>query len=391
VASRAVSRVDLFKDQIPLLRPWTGEEEVRAAAEVILSGWVSQGPKVAEFEETVAKYVGAKYGVATNACTSALHLSLHLSGIGPSAEVIVPSFTCMATCNAIHHSGAEPVFADIDHRTYNLDADSAEAAITPSTRAILVVHQIGLAADMQPFVGLAKRRGLVLIEDGACSLGATSHGKRVGGIAAPTSFSFHPRKMITTGEGGMITTNDHELAEKARMLRATGASISDLERHKAKGVLVQKYGEVGYNYRMTDIQAAIGLVQMRKLDAMLEQRAAQAIRYTAALSDIDELEPPYVPPHATHAYSSYLIKVRPAARVSRDELLRGMAERGISCRVGIQPLHQEPFYAARYEGVRFPATEEAARSTMFLPIFPGLHEHEQDRVVSALKSVLAGR
>ena len=381
---------DLFAGQVPLLKPWLGEEEVRAAAEVILSGWISQGPKVMEFENAVAAYVGAKYGVATNACTSSLHLALHLSGVGPGVEVVVPSFTCMATCNAIHHSGGEPVFADIDPRTFNLDHESAEAAITPKTRAILVVHQIGLPANMDRFVELAQRRGLALLEDGACSLGATYRGKRVGGIAAPTCFSFHPRKMVTTGEGGMITTNDAELAAKARVLRATGASISDLERHKAKGVLVQKYGEVGYNYRMTDIQAAIGIVQMTKLDAMVERRTAQAHRYNAALAEIAELEPPYVPPCATHAYSSYLIRVRPNSRVKRDALLRGMAERGISCRVGIQPLHQEPFYAVHYEGVHFPVTEEAAGSTMFLPIYPVMTEQQQDQTVAALKDVLAG-
>ena len=383
-----MSATDLFQDQIPLLKPWTGEEEVRAAAEVILSGWVSQGPKVAEFETAVAGYVGARYGVATNACTTALHLTLHLSGVGPGDDVVMPSHTCMATANAVHHAGGQPVFADIDPRTYNLDPQSAAAAITPRTKAILVVHQIGLAADMQPFVALAARHGVALIEDGACSLGATSRGKRVGGIAAPTCFSFHPRKMITTGEGGMITTNDAALADKARILRATGASISDLERHKAKGLLVQKYGEVGYNYRLTDIQAAIGIVQMKKLDAMVQQRTAQARRYDAALAGIDEVEPPYVPPYATHAYSSYLIRLRPGACMDRDTLLRRMAERGISCRSGIQPLHQEPFYEARYAGVHFPASEDAARTTMFLPIFPGLTEEQQDRVIAELRSAL---
>ncbi len=383
-----MSAADLFQDQIPLLRPWTGEEEVRAAAEVILSGWVSQGPKVIEFENAVAGYVGARYGVATNACTSALHLALHLSGVGPGDEVIVPSFTCMATANAVHHAGAQPAFADVNARTYNLEAESAAAAITPRTRAILVVHQIGLPADMEPFVALARKHSLALVEDGACSLGASVGGRRVGGIAAPTCFSFHPRKMITTGEGGMITTNDHELAEKARVLRSTGASISDLERHKAKGVLVQKYGEVGYNYRMTDIQAAIGIVQMKKLDAMLEERARQARRYDAALAGIGALEPPYVPPGTTHAYSSYLIRLRPDAPIGRDALLGRMAGRGISCRTGIQPLHLEPFYADRYAGIRFPASEAAAQTTMFLPIFPGLTEEQQERVIAELTQAL---
>ncbi len=378
----------LFEDQIPLLKPWIEAAEVEAAAEVILSGWVSQGPKVAEFENAVAAYVGAAYGVATNACTSALHLALHLSGIGPGDEVVMPSFTCMATANAVHHAGATPVFADIDPRTYNLEPGSAEAAITPRTRAILLVHQIGLAADVEPFTTISARRGLKLIEDGACSLGATFRGKRVGGLGAPTCFSFHPRKMITTGEGGMITTGDAELAAQARVLRATGASISDLERHKAKGTLIQKYGEVGYNYRMTDIQAAIGLVQMTRLDSMLAQRTAQARRYDAAFAGMDEVTPPYVPAEATHAYSSYLVRFAP--RIDRDAVLRAMADRGISCRIGIQPLHQEPFYEQQYEGVHFPASEAAARSTMFLPIFPGLTEAAQDRVIAELKSVLAG-
>jgi dTDP-4-amino-4,6-dideoxygalactose transaminase len=380
---------DLFSGQIPLLRPWTGEEEVRAAAEVILSGWLSQGPKVIEFEKVVARYVGAEHGVATNACTSALHLTLRLSGVGPGDDVVLPSFTCMATANAIHHAGGQPVFADIDPRTYNLDPESAEAAITPRTKAILVVHQIGLAADMEPFAALAAKHGIALVEDGACSLGATYRGKCVGGIAAPTCFSFHPRKMVTTGEGGMITTNDAKLAENARTLRATGASISDLERHKAKGVLVQKYSEVGYNYRMTDIQAAIGIVQMTKLDAMVEERTRQARRYDAAFAEMDEIEPPFVPPYATHAYSSYLIRLRAGARIGRDALLRAMAGRGISCRVGIQPLHWEPFYASRYAGVSFPETEAAARNTMFLPIFPGLKEEDQSRVIAAVRDALA--
>jgi dTDP-4-amino-4,6-dideoxygalactose transaminase len=294
----------------------------------------------------------------------------------------------MATANAVHHASAQPVFADIDPKTYNLDAELVEASLTSRTRAIIVVHQIGLAADMDPFVALAAKNGLVLVEDGACSLGATSRGKRVGAIAAPTVFSFHPRKMVTTGEGGMITTNDSELAEKARILRATGASISDLERHRAKGVLVQKYGEVGYNYRMTDIQAAIGVVQMQRLSAMLQQRAAQARFYDAALSGIEEIETPHVPLYATHAYSSYLIRLREGARIDRDALLREMAQRGISCRIGIQPLHQEPFYRERYSGVRFPASEDAARTTMFLPIYPGLTEAEQQYTVEHLVNLV---
>lgn len=378
----------LFEDQVPLLKPWLGPEEVEAAAAVILSGWICQGPKVMEFERQIAEYVGARYGVATNACTSSLHLSLHLSGVGPGDHVVMPSFTCMATANAVHHAGAEPVFADIDARTYNLDPAAAEQAITPQTRALLVIHQIGQPADIDSFAAIAAKHGLALIEDGACTLGGTYKGRRVGGLSGPTAFSFHPRKMITTGEGGMITTNDETLAEKARVLRSTGASISDLERHRAKGVLVQKYGDVGYNYRMTDIQAAIGLVQLSKLGAMLQQRQEQARRYDAALAEIAEVEPPYVPDYSVHAYSSYLVRLRPGSPIGRDELLSRMANRGISCRIGIQPLHQEPFYAERYANRHFAATEAAARETIFLPIYPGMTEQQQDAVVAALKSSL---
>src|ERR1035441_8402883 len=203
--SSAGEKPNLFEGHVPLLRPLVGEEEVRAAGEAIRSGWLSQGPRVAEFENTIANYVGAKYGVATNACTASLHLSLRLSGIGPGDQVVLPSFTCMATANAIHHAGAEPVFADIDRRTFNLDPESTEHAITPQTKAIMVVHQIGLPADVDAFAAIAARQGLTLIEDGACTLGGTYKSHRVGGLKGRTTcFSFHPRKIITTGEGGMI-------------------------------------------------------------------------------------------------------------------------------------------------------------------------------------------
>jgi len=242
------------------------------------------------------------------------------------------------------------------------------------------------------FQRIARKHELVLIEDGACSLGATYKGRRVGALGSPTAFSFHPRKMITTGEGGMITTSDGALAGKARVLRSTGASISDLERHKAKGLLVQRYEDVGYNYRMTDIQAAIGLVQLKKIEAMIEQRTAQARRYDEALSELQEIEPPFVPAYATHAYTSYLVRIRPGARVTRDHVLLSMAEKGVSCRTGIQSLHHEPFYAGSSRGLCLPVTEEAAATTLFLPVFPGLTERQQERIIKALQeSLLSSR
>jgi dTDP-4-amino-4,6-dideoxygalactose transaminase len=380
---------DLFEDQIPLLRPWLGEEEIQAVADVLRSGWICQGPKVMEFEKGLAVWIGVDHGVATNACTSALHLALHLSGVRAGDEVIVPSFTCMATANAIHHAGGRPVFADIDPRTFNMDAQSAEEAITPRTKAMLVVHQIGLPADIAAFQELARRKSLAIVEDGACSLGATYRGKRVGALGSPTCFSFHPRKMVTTGEGGLIATGDAALAAKARVLRSTGASSSDLERHHAKGTLVQQYEDVGYNYRMTDLQAAIGIVQLRKLDAMVLERTAQAKRYDDLFRDIEEIEPPYVPANSTHAYSSYLIRLREKCPLHRDELLKLLAAQGISCRIGIQPLHHEPFYRRQWGRTTLPHTEEAARNTLFLPIFPGLRADQQSQVVSAIGSAIA--
>ena len=380
---------DLFVDHIPLLRPWLGDEEIQAVAEVIRSGWISQGPRVIEFENAVAAFVGTKCAVATNAATSSLHLSLRLSGVGPGDRVICPSFTCMATANAIHHAGAEPVFVDIDPRTFNLDPTAVEAAVTPEVKAIMVVHQIGLPADMDDLRAIARKHGLRIVEDAATSLGATYRGKRLGALGSPTAFSFHPRKMITTGEGGMITTDDEKLAEQARPLRSAGASSSDLIRHKAKGVLVQQYFDYGYNYRMTDMQAAIGLVQMKKLPEMIGQRKAQAQVYDAAFASMEEIEQPHVPEYATHAYTSYLIRLRKSAQLTRDELLKEMAERGISCRVGIQPLHREPFYRERYKDSHLPHTEEAALTTMFLPIFPGMTEGEQQRVITTLRGTLA--
>jgi dTDP-4-amino-4,6-dideoxygalactose transaminase len=376
---------DLFADQIPFLKPWLGEEEAAAVREVILSGWISLGPKVAEFERAVAGLVGAKEGVATTAATTALHLALLVAGLRRGDEVLCPSFTCMATVNAVLLAGGQPRFADIDARTYNLDPADTEARVTPRTRAIMLVDQVGLPADYDAFVEICRKHDLILIEDAATALGAEYKGRKLGGLGAPTCFSFHPRKMITTGEGGMLLTNDPESAERARILRSTGASVSDLVRHQARGTLVQEYLEAGFNYRMTDMQAALGLVQLRKLPDMLSARHRQAGFYDAALAEIDELEAPHVPDYARHAYSSYCIRVRRGCPADAHTIVLRMAERGISCRHGIQPLHLEPYFRETMAGLHLPASEAAARETLFLPIFPGLTETQQSTVVRALK------
>ena len=378
----------LFSDHIPLMRPWLGEGEAAAVREVILSGWVSLGPKVAEFEAALAAKVGARFGVATNAATSALHLALQVSGVGPGDEVILPSFTCMANANAIIMAGAVPRFADIQRDSLNLDPADVELRLTPATKAIMMVDQIGLPADLDAFRELSRRRGLTLVDDAATALGGRFKGQFVGGHGVLTCFSFHPRKMITTGEGGMLMTDDEALAERARVLRSTGASVSDLERHRAKGSIFQEYHESGYNYRMTDMQAALGLVQLQKLDSMLEQRAQQAHFYDACLRELPEVSPPFVPAYAVHAYSSYCIRFTPSARVSAEQVVRRMAERNVSCRRGIPPLHFEPYFAKRNAELHLPETEAAARETLFLPIFPGLTEQQQNQVILALKDSL---
>lgn len=379
---------DLFSEHIPLMRPWLGQEEADAVREVIETGWVSLGPKVAEFERQIAALVGARHAVATTSATAALHLALQTLGLRRGDEVILPSFTCMANANAVIVAGGVPRFADIERDTYNLDPADVERRIGPATRAIMMVDQIGLPADLDAFRALAERRGLLLVDDAATALGSRYKGRYVGGHGVPTCYSFHPRKMITTGEGGMLVTDDEAMAERARVLRSTGASVSDLVRHQAKGAVFQQYFESGYNYRLTDMQAAVGLVQLRKLQAMLDQRTEQARVYGEQLNELDEVRPPHVPPYATHAWSSYCIRLTAAAKVSAEEVVRRMAARNVSCRRGIAPLHHEPVFAEEMKGLVLPETEAAAVSTLFLPIFPGLTTAQQRQVVEALKQSL---
>ncbi len=378
----------LFSDHIPLMRPWLGEEEAQAVREVILSGWVSQGPKVAEFERQIAALVGARHAIATNAATTALHLMMQVLGIRPGDEVILPAFTCMANANAVIIAGAVPVFADIQRDSYNLDPEDVARRITARTRGVMVVDQIGLPADLDAFKALAGQRDLLLFEDAATALGARYRGRYLGGHGVPAVFSFHPRKVIATGEGGMLVIDDDAQAERAQVLRATGASISDLKRHEAKGALFQQYFEYGYNYRLTDMQAAMGIVQLTKLERILAARRDQARRYQDLLGPIDEIRPPFEPDYARSAYSSYCVRLQPSARVGADEVVQRMARYNVSCRRGIQPLHHEPYFASTMSGLRLPETEAAARDTLFLPIFPGLTDAEQVQVVERLKQSL---
>jgi perosamine synthetase len=368
--------------QVPFARPsLTGDEEA-AVASVIASGWISQGPRVQEFEAAFADRVGATDAVATTSCTTALALALYVSGVGPGDEVIVPSLSFIATANAVWHCGAKPVFADIDPHTYNLDPAAAERALSPRTRAIMPVHQVGLPADMDAFLELSSRYGLALVEDAACAIGASYKGRPIGSLGPLACFSFHPRKVITTGEGGMIAEQDPDVAARLRRLRQHAMDLSDLARHSAHDVVFESYPERGFNARMTDMQAALGLCQLRALDGILERRRRIAERYTAGLEDIPNLELPYEPPYAQRTWQSYCVRVSTDAPVGRTELMRRLLRDGIPTRRGVMAIHEEKSYVG--EAVRLPHTEAAARDVLMLPMFADLSEDDQDYVIERL-------
>ena len=376
------------KLNVPITKPSLTEEEARAPFESIKSGWVTQGPKVAEFEKAVASYVGAKHGIATTSCTTGLHLAMAAIGIGPGDEVICPSFTFIASANAILYTGATVVFCEVDPRTFNIDPADAERRITKKTKAIMPVDQIGLACDIDAINAIAKKHGLKVVEDAAPAIGESYKGRKVGSNAHQTVFSFHPRKVITTGEGGMITTDDEALADRARKLRAHGMSVSDLDRHKADRIIIEEYNELGFNYRMTDIQASIGLVQLRRLPELLDLRTARAERYNRELPGIRGLEIPFVPPYATHTYQSYCLRLTKDCPLDRETLMTNLLHRGVATRRGVMASHLEKTYLDRIGQVSLPVTEEATQHTMLIPLFATMTDDEQTYVIDSLREEL---
>lgn len=370
---------------IPVARPYFGAEEEQALVSALKSGWVSQGPKVAAFEQRFAEYVGAKYAVALSSCTTALHLAMLVSGIGEGDEVLCPSLSFIATANCIRYVGAHPVFVDIDPVTYNLDPRRVEEAITPRTRAILAVHQVGLPAAMKKLAAIAERHDLILLEDAACAIGSEYFGEKIGRPHSHMAcFSFHPRKILSTGEGGMITTNDESLATRLRRLRQHAMTTSDLARHSSTQVMVESYDEVGFNYRMTDLQAAIGIEQLGRLDSMLARRRHLAARYTARLGDVGWLLPPQEPAGLRHNYQSYMTRLAPDAPISRDQLMQRLLDQGISTRRGIMATHKErPYDDPKWQHL-LPETERATRETIILPLFHQLKEEEQDYILDMI-------
>lgn len=375
---------------IPITKPLLGTEEELAVAQVVQSGWLVQGPKVAELEKVVAEYVGVRHTVATSSCTTALHLALLLCGIGPGDEVIVPSFTFIATANAVRHSGATPIFVDIDPYTYNINPECIEAAITPRTKAVMPVHQIGLAADMDRINLIARRHGLTVIEDAAPAIGATYKGRMVGGLGNPTCFSFHPRKVITSGEGGMILTDNEMIADRARLFRAHGMSLSDLARHQAKNVMIEEYHDVGYNYRMSDLHAAVGIEQMKKLDFMLTRRQAVATRYNEALRPLEFIRLSFSSPETPHTYQSYMIELLPRAPKTREQVMQELLDVGVATRRGVMAIHLEKAYSQSCSTWgQLPVTENAALNTLLLPIYATMTEAEQEYVIKHVHRIFS--
>jgi dTDP-4-amino-4,6-dideoxygalactose transaminase len=375
---RAVSRLQV-------MQPWLGDEEAAAAAEVIASGWVAQGPRVAAFEAAFAARQQSAYAVATSSCTAALHLALVVADVRPGDDVVVPSFSFIATANAPTYAGARPVFADVDPLTGNLTAAGVARALTPATTAVIVVDQGGVPVDLEGIRRLCDPRGITVVEDAACAAGSTYRDRPVGAGAEVAAWSFHPRKLLTTGEGGMLTTSRPDWASRAAALREHAMDLPAAERHRSVLAPAEHYTEVGFNYRMTDLQAAVGLVQLGKLDEMVARRRELAAVYAKHLAEIDGLRAVTDPAWGTTNFQSHWVEVEPEYPLTRDELLVALAEHEISARRGIMAAHREPAYAGRAHRP-LPATDRLTENTLILPLFHTMTDEQLDRVVDVLRT-----
>jgi perosamine synthetase len=375
---------------IPVARPWLGEEEAAAARRAILSGWVTQGPEVAAFEREFADTVGAPLACAVSSCTAALHLALLALGVGPGDEVVTVSHSFIATANAIRYCGAVPVFVDVNLETFNIDPGAIEAALSDKTRAILCVHQLGMPCDLSAVLAIGRRHDIPVIEDAACAIGSEirwdGRWERLGrprGVIA--CFSFHPRKLVSTGDGGMITTADPALDARFRLLRQHGMTVPDTLRHTATKIMAEEYRVVGYNYRMTDIQAAVGREQLKRLPEMIERRRVLAERYSRLLRDVRGVEVPHEPEWARSNWQSYAVKL--AAGLEQATVMQAMLDEGVSTRRGVMNAHRERAYADAPCRVVGPLlrSERAQDTAIILPLYHQMTEADQDRVVEALR------
>lgn len=394
---------------IPVARPLLGEEENEAVARVLRSGWVTQGPEVAAFEREFAEFVGARHACAVSSCTAALHLALRAVGVGPGGEVVTASHSFIATANAVRYCGATPVFADVQPGTFNLDPPEVGEAIGQHTQAILCVHQMGMPCDLAAILAIGRRRGVPVVEDAACALGSEIRwdgrwekiGRPHGDVAC---FSFHPRKLLTTGDGGMLTTQSAELDRRFRLWRHHGMGVPDTVRHAAREVVAERYIELGYNYRLTDIQAAVGRCQLRRLPELVCERRERAQRYQEILRDAAGLGLPEEPAWARGNWQSYCLRL--PGGLSQREVMQGLLDVGIATRRGVMCAHREPAYPpgtwACRPGAggcdcgpagcrRLVESETAQDRGIILPLFPGMTDAQQDRVADELRQARVAR
>jgi len=379
-----------MKRSIQISLPSTGEEEWQACREPLMSGWLTQGPKVAAFENAFAERHGVKHALATSSCTTGLHLILAAMGIGPGDEVIIPAFTWVATANVVLYCGATPVFADVDRATNNIDPADIARKLSPRTRAVIVVHLFGLCADMDA-IRTVVPANVKIIEDAACAAGASYKGASAGTLGDAAAFSFHPRKSITTGEGGMVTTNDDQLAEVANMLRNHGASISEEQRHNGpRPYLLSEFNLLGYNYRMTDLQGAVGLVQLAKLDRFIAERQHWAEFYRNELASIGWLRMPVFPENGTHAWQAFVTYVDPQkAPMPRNGIMEHLQAAGISTRPGTHAVHMLGYYRDRFGFKQddYPGARDCDANTMAIPLHNRMTKEDYAYIVETLHAL----
>jgi perosamine synthetase len=369
---------------IPLFRPYFDSEDLHEIKEVLDSGWVSQGPKVKEFENKVADYVGAKYAIAVTNCTAALHLALLSLGISTGDEVLVSDYTFPATGHSVLYCGAKPIFVDVNLDTYNINSDKIEEKITESTKAIIPVHTFGQPTEMDKIMKIAHDYNLKVVEDAACALGARYKNEHAGTIGDIGCYSFHARKGITTGEGGIVVTNDKSLAEKVRYLSVFGTETAH-ERESADQITIPVFSGIGYNYKMSDISAAIGIAQMKKIDGIIKRKRELAKYLDEKLEEIDKISAPYVSENVTHTYQSYVTLLN--EQINRNELLIRLRKKGVQTQIGTYSSFIQPVYNSKE---KCPNSLDIFNRALALPMYYTLQEEEIDFVCEALKITLGG-
>lgn len=377
--------------KIPIAIPSLTDEEWQAVREPLLSGWLTQGPKVSQFEKEFATLHKVNNALAVTSCTTSLHLALAAMGVGPADEVIVPAFTWVATANVVLYCGAKPVFCDVDTQTFNIKVEDIAAKITSRTKAIIPVHLFGLCADIDAIKAVIPSH-VKILEDAACAAGASYNGRMAGSLGDMAAFSFHPRKSITTGEGGMVTTNDKELNRLADIMRNHGAEISEEARHNSsKPYMLPDFKMLGFNYRMTDLQAAVGVVQLKKLNKFIDERQKWAEYYTESLKDIEWFKPQKVPNYITkHAWQAYVCYVDPdKAPIPRNDIMDILQQKGIATRPGTHAVHMLSFYKEKY-GIHpndFPGAKACDQNTMAIPLHNKMVKEDFDYVIEALHAI----